>query len=184
MNKKVATYLLFIIFFISFVVDVGFMLRALFEAGRLSPSEATVDNVVVDKYRATTKIPTLDITSTENKPEKIYQKFGSYSLRWLFQSIPEKHDKISYYKLDQTDKERGNYAVGICPNQRCSGFKLWLDVYASYTYSLTQVLSIIVIFAAVIGLYNFWDASLLYEPMNKFLLIYPAVKILSYLLAA
>ena len=184
MKNKVATYALLVICLASFLLDTAFVLQAVYQAQKLSILEATVNNIVIDKYRTTAKIPIIEVDSEENNKELLYQKFGSASLRWLFQSVPQERDKITYYKLDRIDKERGNYVVGIGVNQKCSSFKLWLDVYASYAYNTVLfMLNFIAVFAALVGLGKLWDFNLINSALNKILVIYSFLKLIFYALA-
>ena len=182
MKKKAATYALLAICLASLLLDIAFAIQATRQLQQLSVSEATVSSVGVDRYRLTTKIPNFEVVSGENSKERLYQKFGSFSLRWLFQSLPQEQDQISYYKLDYTDDERGNYIVGIGVNQKCSSFKLWLDIYASYAYNTVLfLLNYIGIFLTLASLGQHWEYNLLNKYFNT-LVIYSFLKLIFFTL--
>ncbi len=67
---KAVNYFLLAIYLISFSVDLSFAIRACYDASRAVSVEGIVDKVEVREYRATTKIPRLQITMTRANASK------------------------------------------------------------------------------------------------------------------
>lgn len=183
MKQHIAAYVLIATFLGSLIVDVALLAQAFVVSSSLSPITATVSAIRIEHYRATNKISIVEVVK-EDRQEKVFQKFGTLSLRWLFQELPKGQDALNYYELGQVDNERGSYAVGMAVSERCSRVKLWLDVFAAYTYSMSFIISVVAVFAAVIGLYGYWDNNLFPPFLNYLFLVYPAVKLVVWALVA
>lgn len=177
MKKKLANYALLTIFSLSLLLDVFFMLRAYYDLRETTLVEGVTNEITVEKYRTTTKIPKLEITTAENTKQNTYAKFGSISIRWLLQDIPRPGDRVTFHTIKNSKFFEENYAFGMAVNERCSPFKLWFDIFAAYLHSTLFIVSWIVVFISVLSLYGYADVETLNRTMAYFLILYPILKI-------
>lgn len=177
MAAKTVNYFLLLIYFASLLLDVSFAVRAYYDTNRAVAIEGIINKAEIKKYRATTKIPQLEVTTADNTQRNIYAEFGSISFRWFLQNIPQQNSRVTFYTLNDSNFFDENYAFGITVNEKCSLFKLWLDIFAAYLHSNIFIISWIIVFISVIFLSGYADVKAFNSKIIYFLVLYPLVKL-------